>query len=482
MIDIGFSASNGRSTYKGTPLIDYGNTEVESAYGNPNDALGQAGNRFQNFMQGAAKAAPLATSLAFIPVAGPALAALTAVGGGIWNAFAAEDTQNKAREAEIEGARRARQAYLSGKQFLTDQEKEQLALFDRQIKTLEQNYENQKALQASILARQQQAAQFGYGGALGATGMSYAAAQPGLMRGLAARGMLGTGAEAAARAGLAGQRAAAIERAAQTYSDTLSQAYQADARTRSGLLDALSTNQAAIDANRTNFNRRMAEAQFNLQQGNIQAAYNQIDQARKNVAESQQQRGSDIFKGIVDVAGSSAFQSAMGAAFGPASTGAAPAGGLVKPPMPTPDFSAPTVGPTTNAPTAGLAPGKTLYSGESVDELQRNISGSRAYDSLIGYVPQFTSSGIAVKSGSQMSGEVERLPAQLGGTQIGIREPRLQETRGIPGLSNKRITNEISSPYKSLGEQTSQMLQLPKPKPRGGLLNTNISTNLSYGG
>lgn len=317
MIDIGFSASNGRSTYKGTPLIDYGNTEVESAYGNPNDAWGQAGNRFQNFFQGAAKTAPLALSLSTIPVAGPALAALTAVGGGIWNAFAAEDTQNKAREAELEGARRARDAYLKGKQFLTDQEKEQLALFDRQIKTLEQNYENQKALQASILARQQQAAQFGYGGALGATGMSYAAAQPGMMKGLAARGMLGSGAEAAARAGLAGQRAAAIEQAAQNYSNTLSQAYQADARTRGGLLDALSTNQAAIDANRTNFNRRMAEAQFNLQQGNTQAAYNQIDQARKNAAETQQQRGADIFKGIVDVAGSSAFQSAMGAAFGP---------------------------------------------------------------------------------------------------------------------------------------------------------------------
>jgi hypothetical protein len=339
-----------------TPALDYGSGTRRSEYGDPNDAWGQAGNRLQNFAQGAAKTAAALAPAALIPGIGPGLVAIASGIGGIWNTFTAEADLNKNRAVEIQNATRARTEFLEGKQYLTDVEERQLKLYDTQIAKLRQDYENSKGLQASILARQQQAAQQGYGGALGATGMSYAAAQPGLMRGLAARGMLGTGAEASARGALAGQRASDIATAAQNYSTQMSQAYQSDAQTRGRLLSALSTGETTIDTARTKFNNDMAAAQFQLNQGNRQEADRLADQAAKDYAATQQQRGSDIFQGVTAVATSPEFKTAMGAAFGPAK---AAAGGLTRPPILTPDFSAPTVGPTPNATVANFTGGLT---------------------------------------------------------------------------------------------------------------------------
>jgi hypothetical protein len=324
-----FNAKGGpASSYSGPPVLDYGGTRRASAYGDPNDAWGQAGNRFQNFAQGAAKTAAAFAPVAAIPGIGAPLVAVASGIGGIWNAFTAEDEQNKARQAEIEAAQRARAEFLAGKEYLTNQEKEQLALFDRNLAALEKDYENQIGLQESIRARQMQNIQQGYGGALGATGMSYAAAQPKLMRDLAARGMLGTGAEAAARGALAGQRASDIAQAAQDYSNKMSAAYENEALKRQGLLGNLSAGQAAIDASRTGFKRQLAAANLALEQGNRQAAQNLADQAAKDYAATQQQRGSDIFQGVTAVAGSPEFKTALGSAFGPAK---AAAGGLGMP-------------------------------------------------------------------------------------------------------------------------------------------------------
>ena len=353
-----------------TPVLDYGSGTRRSEYGDPNDAWGQTGNRLQNFAQGAAKTAVALAPVATVPGIGPGLLAIAAGVGGIWNAFTAEADLNKDRAVEIQNATRARTEFLEGKQYLTDVETRQLALYDSQIARLRQDYENSKALQASILARQQQAAQQGYGGALGATGMSYAAAQPGLMRGLAARGMLGTGAEASARGALAGQRASDIATAAQNYSTQMSQAYQSDAQTRGRLLSALSTGETTIDTDRTKFNNDMAAAQFQLNQGNRKEADRLADQAAKDYEATQKQRGSDIFQGVTTLATSPEFKTAMGAAFGPPSTAA---GGLTRPPMPTPDFSAMTPGLTidnTKLPSQLLAkPAVPLQNMQTRDQL-----------------------------------------------------------------------------------------------------------------
>lgn len=464
----------------GTPILDYGSVQRRSAYGDPTNTTGNIGNQFQNFARGAAKVAGPAAALATLGPPGWVAAGLLAVGSGIWNAVSGEQEQNNARKAELDESIRVRNEWLKGKDYLSDVEKQQLALYDKQINKLRQDYENSKAYQASILARQQQAAQFSYGGALGATGMSYAAAQPGLMRGLAARGMLGTGAEAAARAGLAGQRAAGIERAAQNYSDVMSKAYQSDAEARSRMLGTLSTGETAIDAAKTKFNTDMAAAQFQLDQGNRGAAYQLADQAKKNLAQFQKERGADILQGVTTAASSDAFKTALGSAFGPASTGAAPTGGLgvtqdvmemterprgtfVRPPFPTPIL------PTSSQlNVSATQPGVATIVENPMHPLIQPTRISTRFDNVAANVPE-------------LSQVAQNIPGVVPDT-VDSFTPNIQQTAGLPRVSNSIIDTGFASPYKSLMDQTSQMLQLPKSKPRGGLSNMIVPNTLSYGG
>jgi hypothetical protein len=432
--------------------------------------------------------------------------------GGIWNTFAAEADQNKARAAEIENAKRVRTEFLEGKQYLTDVEKRQLDLYDKQIARLRQDYENSKSLQESILARQQQAAQQGYGGALGATGMSYAAAQPGLMRGLAARGMLGTGAEAAARAGLAGRRAAAIETAAQNYSDVMSKAYESDAQTRGRQLSALSTGETTIDTARTKFNNDMAAAQFQLNQGNRREADRLADQAAKDYAAAQQQRGSDIFQGITAVAGSPEFKTAMGAAFGPstASTG----GGLGMPESTYNKFMsgdygddemaryygygsspggvtapAPTVGPTVNATAKNFTEaGRSVpaFFAEYANELPtsaENLARGGLWQAPMVFTPP--SAPFATRRYDNYGNLIEENGVPTNPVTAKAASPRQGAiVSGIP------LTRQILEFNKGQMPQTALDFRAPTPseflaptqKSRGELGHMSVPTNLSYGG
>lgn len=138
---------------------------------------------------------------------------------------------------------------------------QELQQFEENKRRQEQLFQQQQAISDANRAQAIRLAQQQMSGQMGTTAQQYAGKQSGLRAGLAARGMLGTGAEAAAQGGLAGQQALALATAQQN-----AQMQQAQA-------DVLARNQASqISAN-------AEQARLNNQQ-----ALNQRNQALMNNA------------------------------------------------------------------------------------------------------------------------------------------------------------------------------------------------------
>jgi hypothetical protein len=356
---------------KPAPEVNYGAVTKRSEYGNPDDIVGNIGYDARNFVAGVGKTSPLLEPISKIPLVGPALAVTTGILGGAWSAATGGEEQRQNRQAEAEAAKIVRDKYLANEEFLNQTEREQLAKLNEYIKRLEQSYQNQLGLQAGLLARQMQANQQAYGSQLGSVGMGYAAAQPRMMRDLAARGMLGTGAEAVARGALAGQRAYDVAKAMQNFEAQNAKYYEADIGTRSDFLSRFNQGENQLTKARADLNTALREARLENQQGNVDAAAKLSQQFRKDAGESVQKRNEDIFQGAVNLVSSGAFQSAMGSAFGslnnaaPEAVGEAwkPSGqglsGAFRDISPAP---APTFGPTVNATAdsfTGIVPGGT---------------------------------------------------------------------------------------------------------------------------
>jgi hypothetical protein len=156
----------------------------ESAYGDPNDVWGNLGNALQNFAPGALQGAGTGATIGslFGPVG-------TAVGGGLG--------------ALIGGVG----SLVTGNQEIEAR---------RQQEQMQQEYlQNQQAMQDAAFAQQRRALNQMYGGQQSAIAQQYAQQTPGLRAALAARGMLGSGAESVAMGGLAGQRAQSLAQAQQ---------------------------------------------------------------------------------------------------------------------------------------------------------------------------------------------------------------------------------------------------------------------------
>jgi hypothetical protein len=301
---------------KPAPEVNYGAVTKRSEYGNPDDIVGNIGYDARNFVAGVGKTSPLLEPISKIPLVGPALAVTTGILGGAWSAATGGEEQRQNRQAEAEAAKIVRDKYLANEEFLNQTEREQLAKLNEYIKRLEQSYQNQLGLQAGLLARQMQANQQAYGSQLGSVGMGYAASQPKMMRDLAARGMLGTGAEAVARGALAGQRAYDVAKAMQNFEAQNAKYYEADIGTRSDFLSRFNQGENQLTKARADLNTALREARLENQQGNVDAAAKLSQQFRKDAGESVQKRNEDIFQGAVNLVSSGAFQSAMGSAFG----------------------------------------------------------------------------------------------------------------------------------------------------------------------